>query len=160
MLQAQQILDAHWDGQLPVHPGLLARRLGLDVQHDPLMVERGMIALRFDGGWVITVNSAKDGPGERFTIAHELGHFVLGHVNDEHRTYRDEASNFSTGAVAPVEREANSFAASLLMPERLVRFAIGGRGYNTLASLAALFGVSEVAMRWRLVDLGIVNRFG
>lgn len=157
MLQAQQILDAHWDGQLPINPGLIAQRLGIEVRSDPSMAESGMIEMQPDGRAVISVNSSQFGPRQSFTIAHEIGHYVLGHVNTAHRLCRDLASNFSTGTFIPVEREANKFAAALLMPERLVRFAIDERKFTTLASLAALFGVSEVAMRWRLVNLGILN---
>lgn len=159
MLQAQQILDMHWDGQLPINPTRIAQQLGLEVQSNPFMHESGMIEVKADGRAVITVNSSQFGPRQSFTIAHEIGHFVLGHVNTVNRLCRDEASNFSTGTFVPVEREANSFAAALLMPERLIRFAVGERGYNTLASLATLFGVSEVAMRWRLVNLGMLHGF-
>ena len=63
---------------------------------------------------------------QRFTIAHELGHFILHSHNDpkevyvDHNTFplfRDE--NSSTGA-SLVEQQANAFAAALLMPERLI----------------------------------------
>lgn len=157
MFQAQQILDSYWDGQFPIDPTKIAQRMGIRVVEDMFLPVSGEIRVHTDGRAVITVKSGDYGPRKNFTIAHEIGHYALGHVNNVNRLCRDEASNFTTGTFQPVEREANAFAAALLMPERIVRFAIGERGYSTLQSLANLFGVSEVAMRWRLVNLGIVN---
>ncbi|MBW7866448.1 MAG: ImmA/IrrE family metallo-endopeptidase [Candidatus Hydrogenedentes bacterium] len=58
----------------------------------------------------------------RFTIAHELGHFYL----DEHRAFlirKGQAHSSTSEFVADdvIEREADAFAAGLLMPDRLIR---------------------------------------
>lgn len=153
---AQNILDSYWDGNLPIDPGEIARRMGIDVVLNPFIHESGMIEIDELNRARITVNSGQFGPRQNFTIAHEIGHYVLGHVNAGNRLLRDEASNFMTGVYLPVEREANSFAAALLMPERMINYAVSN-GYNQLPNLAALFGVSEVAMKWRLVNLGLIN---
>jgi Zn-dependent peptidase ImmA (M78 family) len=52
-----------------------------------------------------------------------------------------------------MEREANNFAASLLMPEAQVH-SVAATGASITAA-AAQFGVSDVAMRWRYFNLGI-----
>jgi Zn-dependent peptidase ImmA (M78 family) len=55
-----------------------------------------------------------------------------------------------------MEREANVFAAELLMPQTEVRAAIAiGAG---VSELAARFGVSDVALAWRLFNLGLAER--
>jgi Zn-dependent peptidase ImmA (M78 family) len=54
------------------------------------------------------------------------------------------------------EREANRFAAELLMPEPLVRAAADREGPDPIA-LAPRFGVSDVAMGFRLVTLGYLE---
>jgi Zn-dependent peptidase ImmA (M78 family) len=53
-----------------------------------------------------------------------------------------------------LEREANVFAAELLMPEELVR-RLGG---SNTREVAATFKVSEEAMSWRLYNLGLSER--
>lgn len=60
-----------------------------------------------------------------------------------------------TGATDQEEREANNFAASLLMPTELVT-----RGWEDVGSverLAEIFNVSVVAMSIRLSQLGLVQ---
>ena len=51
------------------------------------------------------------------------------------------------------ERQANRFAAELLMPPDLVEREVARHGPDPIA-LAELFGVSDVAMGFRLVNLG------
>lgn len=156
MITAQNVLDAHWDGKLPVDVERLAKIMGMRVEKDPFMAESGMVRME-DGTPVITVNSTEYGPRQRYTIAHEIGHFALGHLNNAEQCCRDDATSFKTGTKSPIERQANQFAAALLMPKSVLEYAISKRGYTQLDELAGLFGVSEVAMKWRLVNLGIVN---
>jgi len=93
-------------------------------------------------------------PRKAFTIAHELGHVVLGHVGGEGlRTdlFRGQGLPYDPQA----EREANLFAAALLMPEepfRQVCEAFAGRGIHYVA---ALFGVSVNAAAVRARELGL-----
>ena len=54
-----------------------------------------------------------------------------------------------------LEREANVFAANLLMPEPVVRKAWPAAG--TVAAAANLFDVSPEAMEWRLYNCGFVE---
>ncbi len=93
-------------------------------------------------------------PWKAFTIAHELGHVVLGHVGGEGlRTDLFRGQGFPYDPQA--EREANLFAATLLMPEepfRQVWEAFAGRGIHYAA---ALFGVSINAAAARAKDLGL-----
>lgn len=107
-------------------------------------------------GAVIRYSTTESPVRQRFTIAHEIGHFALGHLNSAGKMFRDTPENFSNGA-APEERQANAFAAQLLMPEKVVKFAVNERGFNTLKSLANVFDVSEVAMKYRLVNLGLLS---
>ena len=54
-----------------------------------------------------------------------------------------------------LEREANNFAASLLMPEQQVRRA-AAEGLDVDAA-AERFGVSDIAMEWRYFNLRITD---
>lgn len=54
-----------------------------------------------------------------------------------------------------LEREANVFAAELVMPEPAVREVFGQQG--DVNEVAAIFGVSPLAMHWRLYSFGLVD---
>jgi len=88
---------------------------------------------------------------QRFSCAHELGHFIHKlDVDFELVLHRNKAS--STGEEED-EVFANAFAASLLMPEEAVRMRVGLR--MTLKQLAREFRVSREAMAHRLKSLGL-----
>jgi transcriptional regulator with XRE-family HTH domain len=109
-----------------------------------------------DGSYAIGVNGKHSQKRRRFSIAHELGHAVLRHE----ASYYLEYSVHDAGAGDPPgyryldEREANAFAAALLMDDRWVRddFADGLRGVH---ELARRYEVSDVAMGFRLTNLGL-----
>jgi hypothetical protein len=91
----------------------------------------------------------------RFTIAHELGHWICHVAGAAHPqpTYC-RSRDLSEDADRALEREANVFAAELLMPEQAVRDA--WRESPDVDSCAALFDVSPSAMGWRLYSFGLV----
>jgi hypothetical protein len=99
----------------------------------------------------------------RFTIAHEIGHWVL-HRDDiadlvvtrtiEH-VPRDAEQATTPEKVR--EREANRFAAELLMPEDRVRAAVAAHGAGVVDQ-ARLFEVSALSMAWRLFNLAYIQR--
>jgi Zn-dependent peptidase ImmA (M78 family) len=96
---------------------------------------------------------AEDAPaGRRFTLAHELGHWVCQCLEGTEAPVFCRAEEVGLDPeVKALEREADAFAAELLMPEDEVRAAWGGDPDAT----AARFGVSGEAMRWRLSSLGL-----
>jgi Zn-dependent peptidase ImmA (M78 family) len=92
----------------------------------------------------------------RFTIAHELGHWVchaLAAAEPEPTYCR--ATDLSADTIRAREREANIFAAELLLP----RSAVPGAWADSteIAACAQQFGVSDVAMHWRLHNLNLVE---
>jgi Zn-dependent peptidase ImmA (M78 family) len=107
----------------------------------------------------------------RFTIAHELGHYLLNHqrqgvfidTTEKYFTlFRD--SNSSTGEDFQ-EREANAFAASLLMPRALLLEGMAiinqleesrEEEFDLVKGLAIRFNVSKLAMSYRLTNLDSV----
>ena len=103
-------------------------------------------------------------PRRRFTAAHELGHAVL--HRDRMGRYRvdtDKTLLEGGDATDELEREANAFAAELLMPEEVVRARAvelktlhGCCPSGVLAyRLSAELLVSREAMRYRLKNLGV-----
>jgi hypothetical protein len=95
-------------------------------------------------------------PRTRFSIAHELGHYFL---EKHHRylvrggsTHRSKSEFFSH---AQIEREADAFAAGLLMPRRLMRPLVnsGELSLERIEGLAGYFETSRVSAAIRAVQL-------
>lgn len=106
----------------------------------------------------IAVRASIREPGRKnFTIAHEIGHFVLpGH---ERGRIACTASEVGEWTDAPdeenLEREANEFAAELLMPlERVEDTARGALpSLNVVEKIAREFAVSLSAAAWRYCEV-------
>ncbi len=148
--KARLFLQKYWGGTLPVDPIRIARGAGVEVRHwtkpNPLS---GLFEYR-DETPVIVYNKSDPEVRQRFTIAHELGHFALEHG----KAFRDPARNFSLSNYDPEEVSANQFAAELLMPAEAVDALIAEQGITDFSKLARKFHVSEVAMEYRLKNLG------
>ena len=92
-------------------------------------------------------------PRRRFTIGHELGHWVMHRTGQQalfcRRTTVDEAGERPE---RDIEEEASVFAAALLMPQwRFVREHARLRG--EVEALAAAFGTSLAATERRVASL-------
>jgi Zn-dependent peptidase ImmA (M78 family) len=100
-------------------------------------------------GYHIDVNAAHSSNRKRFTLAHEIAHFLLhreliGDGIEDNGLYRSRLSDF-------IEVEANKMAAQMLMPAAMVREVY--RAVRSLVGLTGAFQVSEDAMRIRLKEL-------
>lgn len=153
---AGTLLESWWttpdrDTPLPVDPLALARQLGIRVQIVPLPPDQsGNIVLPPDDAPVISLNRGDALNRQRFTCAHEIGHYIrrgAGEVTD--RSFTDYRSTLAGLGVNREEIYANQFAAALLMPAHLVtRWRSEG-----LSSLARRFGTSTQAMELRFRNL-------
>lgn len=108
----------------------------------------GLISKNPSGDFYCYVDSSESAVRQRFTAAHELGHFVL-HRDKIGDGLEDNYLLRAAGMTNAQEAQANRFAADLLMPRELITAAIAA-GYTTASSLAKLFQVSEIAMSIRL----------
>jgi Zn-dependent peptidase ImmA (M78 family) len=154
---------------LPINIKMIAKRLGLNVVEKILDSDvSGLLVShkRIDGASFIFVNE-KDSPvRRRFTISHEIGHFVLRHKFDNENVHIDRGFHAIprlSSAVSGVDErevEANQFAASLLMPANFVNEIIQEVGLplteNKISDIAKLFKVSEQAMTIRLTTLNLL----
>jgi hypothetical protein len=137
----------------PVDVSRLADALGLKVWEDDSL-PAGTAGKLFQDpvnggvkGYSISVRASDPYVRRRFTVAHEIAHFVL-HRNAIGTLITDDAL-YRSGLPTTMEAEANRFAADILMPKHLLDRYIAQYGVNT-ATLASLFKVSEAAMRIRL----------
>ena len=127
----------------------LIQALGLTAQCD---VSDGFTVR--SGGRCYVFYNAEQAPGRvRFTIAHELGHVLLGHLGEgEHTVYNREPSPED----APEEHTANVFASRLLAPA-CVLHALGA---VTPEQIAAVCDISLSAARFRAGRMGVLEQRG
>ena len=152
----REILDKYLS-EYPVKLGRLARELG--VQSIKVSSMRTGISgqiMKEDGHYIIRVNRNEARERQRFTIAHELAHYLL------HRRVIDSSPDgitdnvlYRSGAPERIEYEANRLAADLVMPMELIEKKLnedfdGVVTEATIESLAASFQVSKAAMEIRL----------
>lgn len=154
---AYSLLMNHWDGALPVDVEAIARSLGIGVRSRFGMPggESGCISRSEDDQYTIEYDATQSRVRQRFTIAHELGHFALGHLQPGEREFRDKPAHFMTAVNHPKERAANVFAAKVLMPEHALKAVIVDHNVTSLTALANIFNVSQAAMTFRLKELGV-----
>ena len=156
----ERYLATYGGDEIPVPVESIAEDLlGLRIEEDDLGECSGML---IPSERLILVNAAEAMSGEtptrrhRFTIAHELGHWVC-HAKSmaEAPTYC-RSQDLAQDADRAREREANVFGAELLMPEEAIRAA--WRGKPDLGELAAYFAVSALAASWRLYSFELAER--
>jgi Zn-dependent peptidase ImmA (M78 family) len=131
----------------PVDVTGIARQLGVVLHHVPNPGWFGAVSSTDDHA-EIWISTNQSGVKQRFTLAHELGH-LLQHPLAV--AYRD--LNYEPGT-SSIEREANHFAACLLMPAWMMGAAMHSTG-GSVHRMAHLFDVSESAMSFRLRNLGL-----
>ncbi len=145
-----------YQSNIPVRVVTLAKKeLKIDVQLAVLSPNiSGVIkpSSSEEGKFVIQINRYDNEPRRRFTIAHEIGHFLLhrekitGDGIADSVLYRSNLSD-------TIEREANLFAADLLMPQPKIIESIKDIDYKNgegIPELAEKFNVSLAAIRARL----------
>lgn len=145
------------DGKIPfpVDPYAIAKRLGVEVVETPLPSDTAGFIMRQEGGRTRAyLNSSDHIVRRRFTLAHELAHFVQ-HAADGQMAYVDHRDELAASGTDPEEIWANRFAAELLMPATtLSKWWAEGRG---LDRIKRSFHVSEPALANRLKNLGLFN---
>jgi Zn-dependent peptidase ImmA (M78 family) len=140
----QQLFDAP---ELPVPVQAITEDLlGLHVEQSDELDCSGLL-LPTDRR--IVLNAAEPPTRQRFTLAHELGHWVCQVLEGHTAPVFCRDTDLAPDANRALEREANVFAAELLMPEEAVRAAAGDE------TIAARFAVSREAIAWRLFSFGL-----
>lgn len=164
--KALDLLDRYQIYDAPVKVSLLAGEMGVDITYQDLDNHvSGVLVITDDNRAGIALNEFHHTNRQRFTIAHELGHYVL-HKSDRHlfidarpTYFRDNKASEGTDSL---EIQANAFAAALLMPERIVLKLIKDNKFDIfdeydVSNLASLLEVSEQALTIRLVNLGLIR---
>jgi Zn-dependent peptidase ImmA (M78 family) len=143
----------------------LARDLGLRINYADLDSVAGMIEMvRSERGpeFMITINKTDNGNRQRFTLAHEIAHFIKHRKQLEGGDIIDNAM-YRSLLPEPMEWEANRYAAQLLMPLSAMK-KLWNEGLRDPAVIATRLGVSEQAAKIRIDQLrgslAVMEAFG
>ncbi len=117
-----------------------------DLGMDGVTVSLDFLGVEMEHKYLILIDGERSSYRQRYTLAHEIGHIVLGHIHKKYIIWDSIIQDITH------EREANIFAAELLMPEKEV---IEKAKTLSLEELSAYFRVSKSSMQIRLKELGI-----
>jgi Zn-dependent peptidase ImmA (M78 family) len=141
----------------PLEIAKLIQFLNIRIEYEDMDRElSGYIEKRITG-WVIGVNKYHSDRRRRFTLAHELGHFLL-HKDKIDAGRKTESMLFRDEDSSPIEREANEFASDLLIPRPEFVDAIRN-GVVSIDALSDIFGVSVAAIRYKAHKLGYLGKY-
>jgi Zn-dependent peptidase ImmA (M78 family) len=161
----EELLATYEITEAPVPVEMIAKGRGARIFYQSLEDDVSGFLYRDTAQTVIGVNTHHAPVRQKFTTAHELGHLLLHdqeqlHVDRDFRIrLRDDVSSQGTDEA---EREANLFAASLLMPKRFLGEDLQNEEYvdlfgdNFLVGISRKYGVSTQALVNRLKNLGYI----
>lgn len=161
---ARKVLD-QFGSKIPVPIDAILKAHGIEVFADNEMAPTvsGILMIKKDRVGAM-VNHTHPEARKRFTLAHELGHYLLHRRNTN--LFVDEVavlyrSGYSDTGTGRMEVEANVFAAELLMPEKVLREHLKSdpsvaQSDEAIRKLARRYDVSSAAMKYRLRQLKII----
>ncbi|MDE0503453.1 MAG: ImmA/IrrE family metallo-endopeptidase [Paracoccaceae bacterium] len=156
--KAQELIQRFGIKELPVDPFSIASNLNISIRPKPCNQEGGIAGALLRSGNDFGILYATNIPNigyQKFTVAHEIGHFVLdGHM--AHLRLSDGDIHYSTPGFHgdKYEREANYFAACLLMPDPLFIQAMSAYddGMESIKNLAEDCETSLTATAIRYIE--------
>lgn len=126
---------------------------GVDVFYERLAgCEASLVG--FNSHAIATINPSGNRGRERFSVAHEVGHWTLHRGQSFRCRVDDPAANLASNR--PLEKEADTFASHLLMPGPLfnpIVKSFGRPGFKQLSEIGAQFDTSLMATTLRLVNV-------
>lgn len=163
---ANKILKAYYIEKMPVPIVQLAKKLCFSVFQQEFDKDNisGIIAIdpelreKFGNDKIITVNTKDNLGHQRFTIAHELAHYLFDF--DENSSTQYYNAYDTTGSDNEIEERANFFAANLLMPrdefvEKYNEYNGVFTLYDIVLKLSDDFQVSASAIKKRIEELSL-----
>lgn len=167
--KAWEVLEKADMLKLPIAIKTLIKSLGIKLTPYDLGEDVSGVLVIDNENCKIGYNSTESHVRQRFTLAHELGHFIL-HKSKQQEVFVDNVTymfrkNNSRTKDYKIEMEANQFAAALLMPKKLIEREIKAlddiiiSDHDLILELSKKFKVSQIAMTYRLNNLGYFYDF-
>lgn len=147
----------------PVDVEALIQKIGISFSFEPMPEGKsGLIRKELNGRFTIKINSNEGRQRQRFTAAHELGHYFMHrHLLEAGGEHADRLFDGEINPSGPLtylhETQANRFAAETLMPKSEIKRLFDPLTLN-YEELSAAFEVSPKAMAWRIYNLGLADK--
>ena len=158
---------------IPINLERMLSYLRVEIDERPLEDEFSGVLISGKKPAVVVVNSLHSQTRRRFTVAHELGHYVLHSRKkdglpvfiDKTEVYFRSNAHDQENYDSIKEMEANAFAAEILMPKQLLKEYIKENDLDIskklgIQALAQEFEVSQQAMEYRLRNTGLIIQMG
>ena len=152
----QHVRDAVWEllikeniTTLPIKIIKLCHDLGITVYYYTPDDDSDGKCVVVDGVPRILVSRLASPERQRFTVAHELGHIILGHVGKYALVNREPTAKDN-----PIEQAANVFASRLLAPACV----LWGCGVQNAEEIASLCNISKTAAEYRMERMNILYK--
>ena len=157
ILTAKNLIHTIDNPLFPLDIGKISCELGIqDIKEvDTDKFEGMLVALKDKNtGFINISRKIREISRKRFTIAHELGHFLITTHSNEYRCNYNDLNNYYD-KTHPQEIEANQFAAELLMPKKyfLKKILKEEPSYQLFQDLTSNFGSSLTSTLIRFKDL-------
>lgn len=135
----------------PIDVERLANAIGLMVVYEPMENDLSGYLEKRQYGWVAGINSLQHPKRQRFTIAHEIGHYLL--HSDVRPRFDDTILMRRAQRRDRLELEADEFAGELILPAEEFHAKVR-EGMKKLSDLSAYFDVSMMAVQYKAKLLG------
>lgn len=157
-MDASQVLSRYWSNKsYPVDPYIIAYENNIEIRLNPLLKNKNIAGKIYveDEQVIIEVDPWQTPYRQRFTIAHELGHFFLNHDINGGLNHIDTVDDLSDPA-NDLEIQANYFAVNLLMPKEFIEYILYKLQISDIAEMAKKLNVSRSALTYRLEKLRVI----
>ena len=163
--KVEDVLHEHDLFMAPIDIEKLAEKLNIQIQHKRLEDDVSGFLLIKQPNAIVMLNEMHHKNRQRFTLAHEIGHYIL-HKNLD-SLFIEKGLTYFRSKNYPIEnyeieKEANCFAAELLMPKKIISKLILEKSLDIshesdFSSLAKKLEVSERALAIRLMGLNYLD---
>lgn len=170
LLKIQSIVRTFALTKVPIDLPSITKQLNLKVVYSDEIPDTvsGVLDCRNSESPLILINKNKSENHQRFSLAHEIGHYLLHsfdgqlHMDGSMGVFFRSSLEGTTPSPnksysVKMEREANVFAAELLMPKDLLEKEVNSRSQSIdmtlVEELAKIFAVSQIAMAIRIREV-------
>lgn len=144
---------------LPIPVENIIKCYGLQVVYDSDMEDDLSGYIEVSGNtWCIGINQYHSARRQRFTLAHELAHYILHRDQIQREGRHTDKILLRDGENGDIEAEANHFAGHLLVPKQSLLELVANPNKRNISTLADAFDVSIAAIRYRAHQEGLLRR--
>ena len=145
--------------EIPFNVEACIKNLGIQILKEDMNDLSAYIEKRSNGQWVIGINKYHHPSRQRFSMAHELGHFINDQDFFKTESRLDDIILLRTNSINEREIKANEFASEILIPSKIFTDLIVNKGERNIIQLASFFDVSPAAIKYKAFRLGLISRY-